>query len=367
MSAAPMEMRVAALLLALARGAHCELPIAATVFKNGDANISCFRIPAVVQTESGVLVAFAEARHGSCADNNVHEIAARRSLDGGFTWSKLTFVAGSSAVHAGNPSVTFDRKRKRIVLICKLFEAAPDFGVVFSEDDGQTWSDVRRVDFGQAVGSSPGPGTAIQTASGRLLVPSHHGPYKHDLVTLSDDGGHIWKTIKQTFPGMDEAVLTQLPNGSLLINMRHEKERELGRAFAVSDDDGNTFGAIQFDSALHGPVCQASMVSFGGATYFSNPSGRVRDHLLIRKSVDNARTWPDEVLVTTLPSFGYSCLVQAALLKGYNFPGEMARSEGGILFEAPGSVIQFARFPLVMPQSRLSDKGVQVHGSIIVE
>jgi len=43
------------------------------VFAPGDANISCFRIPAVVQSAKGSLLAFAEARHGSCSDAAVHE------------------------------------------------------------------------------------------------------------------------------------------------------------------------------------------------------------------------------------------------------------------------------------------------------
>ena len=47
----------------------------------------------------------------------------------------------------------------------------------------------------------PGPGTALQLDSGlkkgRLLVPSHHGAYESDTVTVSDDGGKTWRTIPQ--------------------------------------------------------------------------------------------------------------------------------------------------------------------------
>ena len=46
-------------------------------------------------------------------------------------------------------------------------------------------------------------------------MPSHHNAYQHDYVSLSDDGGESWRTINTTFPRMDEAVLTQLPNGSV--------------------------------------------------------------------------------------------------------------------------------------------------------
>ena len=50
-----------------------DLP-ATTVCSAGLANISCFRIPSIVRTPAGALVAFAEARHGSCGDGNVYAI-----------------------------------------------------------------------------------------------------------------------------------------------------------------------------------------------------------------------------------------------------------------------------------------------------
>ena len=73
--------------------------------------------------------------------------------------------------------------------------------------------------------------------------------------------------------------------------MRHRASPKLGRAVAVSDDGGDTFGPITYDAALVSPVCQASIVSFGGSTFFSNPASTSgRNHLTIRKSTDNAIT-----------------------------------------------------------------------------
>ena len=56
--------------------------------------ISCYRIPSIVQTASGTLVAFAEARE-STGDGSVHSIAVRRSSTGGATWGNVTFVKGA--------------------------------------------------------------------------------------------------------------------------------------------------------------------------------------------------------------------------------------------------------------------------------
>ena len=41
-------------------------------------NVTCFRIPAVVQTDTGVILAFAEARINSCADCAELGIAMKR-------------------------------------------------------------------------------------------------------------------------------------------------------------------------------------------------------------------------------------------------------------------------------------------------
>ena len=67
-------------------------------------------------------------------------------------------------------------------------------------------------------------------------MPSHHSAYQRDYVTYSDDLGKTWTTIHQNFPKMDEAAMTQLPNGNVLLNMRHTAAPKLGRAVAVSHD-----------------------------------------------------------------------------------------------------------------------------------
>ena len=144
---------------------------------------------------------------------------------------------------------------------------------------------------------------------------------------------------------MDEAVLTQLPNGSVLLNMRHKASLERGRAIAVSHDGGETFGPIAYDAALVSPVCQASMVSFDGVTYFSgpttlNPPNR-RSNIAIKRSTDSAATWESSWPITDGgATWGYSCLVKGPL----NGDAE----SGGIVYEAHDASIKFARFPLAM-------------------
>nr|DAA35231.1 TPA_inf: sialidase NEU1.1 [Karenia brevis] len=318
-----------------------------TVFGAGEANISCFRIPAIVRTVKGTLLAFAEARHGGCGDGQVHQIAVRRSIDQGKTWSELTFAAGSDQLFVGNPyPIAMSGGDVALVFVNHTHGHGADLGsgngVIFSRDDGITWSAPLDISqgFGAATGSLPGPGAGIELgASHRMLVVSHHGAYVNDYISYSDDRGTTWKTIGQTFPKMDEATLADLGGGSVLLNMRHRAENTKGRGVARSQDGGLSWSNITYDSALIGPVCQGSMAAFNGSVFFSNPaSSSGRDHLTVRRSDDGGHTWTAKLLIQEGRSAGYSSLVQGPVLDD---------NHGGILYEstAAGSV-DFTVFPL---------------------
>ena len=65
------------------------------VYKAGDLGYECFRIPSLLFTSKGTLLAFAEGRgqHSkSCADSGDVHIVLRRSTDNGNTWSDLVIV-----------------------------------------------------------------------------------------------------------------------------------------------------------------------------------------------------------------------------------------------------------------------------------
>lgn len=329
-------------------------PGSVRVFSPKEAGITCFRIPAVVQTNKGTLLAFAEARHGGCGDGQVHEIAVRRSTDHGNTWSKIKFAVGSARDIVGNP-YPIALRSGRIALVYVIHSDGPGAdlggsnGVIFSDDDGESWgvpADVGK-DFGKARGSLPGPGAGVELApSGRLLVVSHHGAYVADYLTYSDDGGISWRTVGLPFPNMDEATLADLGGGEVLLNMRHQHEATLGRGVSRSTDGGYTWSKVSYDKMLVGPVCQGSLVAFGGSVFFSNQaSATSRSHLTVRRSDDGGRTWKAKLELQEGKSAGYSSLVGGPVGDG---------AHGGILYEsvAPGS-IDFMVFPLdLVPTSQ---------------
>lgn len=290
---------------------------------------------------------FAEARHGNgsnlCSDRTSAEIMVRRSTDDGRSWSDHAVAAGGPDNPIGNPCPIALRSG-RIVLVyvrhalqCASHDCGTDTrgnGAVFSEDDGLTWTPERDIsaDFGPAAGGMPGPGAGVELqGSGRLLVASHMGPYVAVLVTFSDDGGETWRCNPRAFFQMDEAALADLGDGNVMVNMRHRLESQIGRAVARSHDGGLTWGEIEFDPALEGPVCQGSLAKIGGHVYFSNSrSSSDRIRLSVRRSDDEGRRWGRVLQLQEEWSWGYSSLVQA--------PMGTHGDQIGILYEAVNPV-----------------------------
>jgi len=299
------------------------------VFSPGLANVTTYRIPSIVQLGSR-LIAFAEARRGSSSDAAAREIATRTSTDGGATWGEVTFAIGNhaqgdAACYTGNPAATVAADGS-IVLVVALH--SPSCGgncvtgnaVTFSRDGGVSWSAPLEItaSLGTEGKSRTGPGLGLQLPSGRLLVPASTGTYTADHVYLSDDGGSHWRVANDSAlgagSGLDEAQITPLPNGSLLIMMRHQAETYEGKASAMSHDGGETWGELGRMPYLEGPNCQSSIVTIGGSVFYSGPdsNSHQRIRMTVRRSDDSAASFPTKLLIDPGDG-GYSCLVPGAL------------------------------------------------------
>ena len=351
-----------------------------TLFANGDGYTN-FRIPAVVVTKAGTVLAFCEARanpRGPTNDSGDIDLVLRRSTDHGRTFGPRQIVWDDAGNTCGNPCPVIDQRTGRIVLAMthnlgldreSMIVAGTSKGtrtvwVCHSDDDGVTWSRPRDVTTTtkkpEWAWYATGPGVGIQLArgphAGRLIIPCDYvvkGGKGDDAgnshVIYSDDGGETW-VIGGEPPNkkFNESQIVERADGSVLLNMRNRGRGATGgfdgRGVAVSTDGGVTFAAATEDTTLVEPRCQASVIRYswpdGGKSrlLFSNPARRdERKEMTVRVSYDEGATWPESKLI--YPGWtGYSCLAP------------LADGTVGLFYEAGNSEryqrIEFARLKL---------------------
>ncbi|MEO6732766.1 MAG: sialidase family protein [Ferruginibacter sp.] len=335
------------------------------IYNNDEEGYKCFRIPALITTAKGSVLAFAEGRKNNCGDAGDIDLVIKRSEDGGTTWSKLQVVWNDSANTCGNPVPVVDQKTGNILLLSTwnlgsdhekdiINGSSKDTRRVFilsSADDGRTWSQATEITNNVKKDNwtwyATGPGRGIQLSKGkhkgRLVIPSNHveaGTKKnYSHVIYSDDRGSTWNLggITQQ-DSVNESTVAELPNGRLMLNMRNASKSR-NRQIAISKNAGKTWSAIYPDTTLVEPVCEGNLIQykFPGkkeCLLFSNPaSTNSRTQMAIRISYDNGRTWPFKKLVYEGPS-AYSCLtVLPNGNLGFLYEAGYQKPYEGIVFE----------------------------------
>ena len=330
-----------------------------------DSNYASMRIPALVMTNKGTLLAFCEARIGTASDWADMDLALRRSTDGGKTWGLVQVLASSrnKSGPVGNPAPIVDKDGK----IHLLFQRDYARGFyTYSDDDGLSWKSPKDI---TAVydGFKPqynwnvlatGPGHGIQLKNGRLLVPiwmasatvvtprRRHAPSCAATV-YSDDGGNTWNRgelvadSSAVISNPNESMAVQLQDGRVLMSIRNPGKIKR-RAFSISSDGVTNWSPVRFDSALFDPTCMASIIAVPAknnnekpAIVFINPDSRhieknPRQNLTAKISYDNGYTWPVQKVLNSGAS-GYSdlaigpdgmlyCLYETnTVSKGFNY------------------------------------------------
>src|ERR1041385_1655918 len=85
------------------------------VFKSKSESYASIRIPAVLVTKAGTVLAFTEGRQRP-ADQAENDIIMKRSTDGGRTWSALRVLHDDGVNSLNNPTVVQERASGRIFL-----------------------------------------------------------------------------------------------------------------------------------------------------------------------------------------------------------------------------------------------------------
>lgn len=170
----------------------------------------------------------------------------------------------------------------------------------------------------------PGPGIGIvkqhEPYAGRILVPIYYGTQGqplplHACVIYSDDNGQTWSRSETPCPQqtLTESQLIEQEDGTLKIFMRnHDDQRST--AVAYSRDGGQTWSDFRLDPALPQPICQLSVLKLAQSAKplvaFLNPADRQeRRQGTLRLSEDDGETFAYSRLLKEGP-FVYSCMTQ---------------------------------------------------------
>ena len=337
-------------------------PVKSDLFEAGKEGYGQFRIPGIIVTKNGVVLAYCEARRNASTDWGQIDVMLRRSTDGGLTWSPMKKIIELEGKFERNPAAAAQKLGKdgEITVNNPIAFADPRPGVFHflycveynrlfymrSDDDGLSFGKPTEITAAieklkpsyawQSIAVGPGHGIRLQ--NGRLIAPiwmsTGKGGHAHRpsiiSTVYSDDDGKTWQlgdTISnETKPlvNPNESILLELADGRVMINIPSESP-EHRRAVAISPDGSTKWSEPKFQEELLEPICMANLVRWttaktGGKNriVFSNPDnleranakpgqGRDRKNVSLKLSYDEGETWPINKTLEAGPS-GYSDL-----------------------------------------------------------
>jgi sialidase-1 len=344
----------------------------------GDDAVAVHRIPGLVTTNAGTLVAVYDLRWNGWGDlpGDV-DVGLSRSTDGGRSWEPMRVIMdmGQDADFAGDgvgdPAILVDRQTGTLFVAAVWSHGdrawrgsgpglSPDetgqLMLVRSDDDGLTWSaprnltgQIKRPEWSYLL---QGPGRGISCADGTLVFPAQfqlapdQDRKPHATLMFSRDHGETWQIGVGMAADTTESAVVELDDGTWMLNARDNRGGARS-VFTTTDRGASWHEHGSSRRLLIEPVCMASLIHVGreldghtdGRLLFSNPdvASPPRRNMTIKASRDSGRHWPVELrlLLDAGTSAGYSCLT---LIDEHTV---------GILYEGSRAQLTFQRIPLV--------------------
>lgn len=305
----------------------------------GDYNSTNYRIPAVITAKDGSIVAVTDKRKYNEGDLPEDiDIVCNRSTDGGHTWSEPYTIALGTGVNHGFGDCALAWSNDDNGLIAGfvggpgLWYSTPSNPIrtyiVKSYDNGQTWTepdDITNFIFGDNCiipeqrswrASFFGSGNGLRTSTGRIMFvaaireTTQQVLYNH--AVYSDDNGQTWHVSGRASTSGDEAKVTELVDGRILMSIRHAGNRW----YNISEDGGETWQpttSTWYD--ITAPACNGDMIRFTSENQghdrnrllHSVPYGNSRTDVTVYVSYDEGETWPVKKCIVPYSS-AYSSL-----------------------------------------------------------
>lgn len=263
-----------------------------------------YRIPSLVVTEDGTVLAFVSKRKAPKDYDRLNirdwghesDVSLLRSTDKGTTWEEERIIASMDSVdiHCGpalidyqtgrifkfmrfHPAWDYDSSKQYAFNVPLQKMRDDEYGdyYVFSDDDGQSWSEPEPIYLPypeDAYGCGVGNGIhGIQLTRGRLIIQAKYfflndqsEEVTHRVLFYSDDHGQTWNhgaSIESPGVAMStqEFPIVEYKPNEIYINFRSDDGYRL---ILYSLDGGLTATNPVQDKNLPGPKCHAGLIRF---------------------------------------------------------------------------------------------------------
>ena len=309
------------------------------IYHPGDYGSMNYRIPGAIKAKDGSIVIVTDKRKYNEGDLPQDiDIVCNRSTDGGLTWSEpYTIAQGTGVNHGfGDCALAWSNDENGLIAVfvggVGLWNSTPSNPIrsykSYSYDNGQTWTepeDITHFIFGDDCiipehqawrASFFGSGNGLLTSTGRIMfvaaIREGSAQSLNNYAVYSDDNGVTWQVSGRASVGGDEAKVTELVDGRILMSIRHGGKRW----YNISEDGGETWMPnTSIWNDITAPACNGDLIRYTSVNQGHNknrllhsvPYGSQRRDVTVYISYDEGETWP--VHKTIVPySSAYSSL-----------------------------------------------------------